>query len=160
MNAQQNSLALLNYKFKLSRTPEVEYRAQTVSIPGLSLGAVDVPTQLGLRIPYGGNLAYDDLTLTFLVGEELKDYLEIHNWMNSIGHPNSLSQYPSKESSIVSDISVMILNSAMRPIINVRFTDAFPISISSIDFDSTLSEVQYAQATATFRYNRFYFDEI
>lgn len=160
MNAEQNSLALLNYKFKLSRTPEVEYRAQTVSVPGLTLGSVDVPTQLGLRVPFGGNLSYDDLTITFLVGEKLKDYLEIYNWMISIGHPVNLNQYPLKEKDTVSDISVLIMDSAQHPVINVRFTDAFPISISAIDFDSTLSEVQYAQATATFRYNRYFIEPI
>ncbi len=160
MNVQQNSLALLNYKFKLSRTPDVEYRAQTVSIPGLSLGSVDVATPFGLRVPYHGNIQYDDLTISFLVGEELKDYLEIHNWMNNLGRPDENYNYPLDQYSTVSDISVLILNSAMNPIVNVRFTDAYPVSISSIDFDSTLTEVQYAQANVTFKYNRFYFDTI
>jgi hypothetical protein len=163
MNAQQNSLALLNYKFKLSRTPDVEYRAQSVSIPGLSLGSIDVPTPFGLRTPFHGNIAYDDLNISFLVGEELGDYLEIHNWMTGLGRPDESFNYPASRdnpTAVTSDITVFILNSAMRPIINVRFTDAYPISLSSLDFDSTLSEVQYAQATATFRYNRFYFDTI
>lgn len=160
MNAQQNSLALLNYKFKLSRTPELEYRVQSVSIPGISLGSADMPTPFGTRVPFSGNMEYDDLNVTFLVGEELKDYLEIHNWMTDIGHPISLQQYPKTQPQTVSDISVFILSSAMRPIINVVFTDAFPVSLSSLDFDSTLSEVQYAQATATFKYSRYYFNPI
>lgn len=160
MNAQQNSLALLNYKFKLSRTPEVEYRAQTVTIPGLSLGSADMPTQFGLRVPFSGNLAYEDLTLSFLVGEELADYLEIYNWMISLGHPDGFGAYPKDQKETVSDLTVFILNSAMRPIVNVRFIDAFPISLSSLDFDSTLTEVQYAQATVTFRYNRYYIETL
>lgn len=160
MNAQQNSLALLNYRFKLSRTPEVEYRAQTVTVPGLTLGSADIPTQFGLRVPFSGNLAYEDLTLTFLVGEEMADYLEIYNWMISLGHPDRLGAYPKEQKDTVSDLTVFILNSAMRPIINVRYIDAFPISLSSLDFDSTLSEVQYAQATVTFRYNRYYIETL
>lgn len=160
MNAQQNSLALLNYKFKLSRTPNIEYRAQSVSIPGISLGSADMPTPFGLRVPFAGNITYDDLSLTFLVGEDLDDYLEIHNWMTSIGRPDETKQYPLEQSNTVSDISVLILNSAMQPIINVSFTDAFPVALSALDFDSTLSEVQYAQASVSFRYNRYYFDTI
>ncbi len=160
MNAQQNSLALLNYRFKLSRTPEVEYRAQTVTVPGLTLGSADIPTQFGLRVPFSGNLSYEDLTLTFLVGEELADYLEIYNWMISLGHPDNLNNYPKEQKDTVSDLTVFILNSAMRPIINVRYIDAFPVGLSSLDFDSTLSEVQYAQATVTFRYNRYYIETL
>lgn len=160
MNAQQNSLALLNYKFKLSRTPEVEYRAQSVTIPGLSLGSADMPTQFGLRVPFSGNISYEDLNLTFLVGEDLDDYLEIYNWMISLGNPDGFGGYPQTQKDTVSDLTVFILNSAMRPVINVRFTDAFPISLSSLDFDSTLTEVQYAQATVSFRYNRYYIEQL
>lgn len=159
MNIEQNSLPLLNYKFKLARTPNVEYRAQSVTIPGLTLGSVDIPTQFGLRVPFTGNIAYDDLDISFLVGENLKDYLEIYNWMISAGHPDELN-YPTDQKETVSDISVFILNSASRPIVNVRFTDAYPIQISSLNFDSTLSEVQYAQATVTFRYNRYYIEAL
>jgi len=160
MNPEQNSLSLLNYRFKLSRTPEVEYRAQSVSLPGLSLGAVSVPTQLGLRLPVTGNIDYEDLSIQFLVGEHLKDYLEIQNWMVLLGHPDRLRDYPKDLKDAYSDISVLVLNSAMSPIINCRFTDAFPISLSSLEFDSTMTDVQYATATVTFRYNRYAFIEI
>ena len=160
MNPQQNNLSLLNYKFKLSRAPTLEYRVQSVSIPGITLGSADMPTPYGLRIPFSGNIAYDDLSVNFLVGENLEDYLEIHRWMIANGYPDSLSQYPGQVKDTVSDVSVMILNSAMRGVVNVLFKDAFPVQLSSIDFDATLSEVQYAQATVTFRYNRYYFNPI
>ena len=157
MTPDQNSLNLLKYKFKLSRTPEIEYRAQTVSVPGFSIGSADMPTRLGLRVPFAGNAQYEDFSVTFLVGENLRDYLEIFNWMTSIAHPNDLSEYPRSEADTVSDVSVLVLNSSNRGIFDIKFTDAFPISLTSLDFDSTLSDVQYAQATVTFRYNRYYF---
>lgn len=160
MNPEQNNLNLLKYKFKLSRTPEIEYRAQQVSVPGFSMGSADVPTRFGLRVPFTGNAQYDDLNVTFLVGENLKDYLEIFRWMTTLAHPNDLTEYPRAEEDTVSDISVFILNSGSRPIFDIKFTDAFPVSLTSLDFDSTLSDVQYATATVTFRYNRYYFNEL
>lgn len=155
MALEQNNLSLLNYKFKLSATPNIEYRVQTLQLPGMDLGEAVMPTPF-VRITNPGNITYGDLSVTFLVGEEMKDYLEIYSWMVKLGHPDSYDQYTGERY----DASVLILSSAMRPIINVRFTDIYPSSISSIDFDTTLAEVQYATATATFRFNRMYYDAI
>lgn len=149
----QNNLSQLNFKLKLPTLNQLEMRAQSVVIPGLNLGQAEIPTPF-VRIHEPGNLDYNDLTVSFMVGENLKDYLEIFNWMVQLGYPDSLDQYKPK----VIDGSVLILNSAMNPIMNVRFTDLFPISLSDLSFDSTLSEIQYATATVSFRFNRFYFD--
>jgi hypothetical protein len=37
----------------------------------------------------------------------------------------------------------------------INFSDAFPINLSDITFDSTLSDVEFVTATATFAYRRF-----
>jgi hypothetical protein len=149
----QNNLSQLNFRFKLSITPELEYRAQVVTIPGINLGAISTPTPF---VPYfnGGNITYDELTIKFMVGEKMADYLEIFNWMTKIGHPDNLEQYKN----IKSDCSVYILNNNLQPQIHVRFTDVFPTSLSPIEFDSTLPEITYATSTVGFRFNRYYFD--
>lgn len=157
MTATQNNLSLVNFKLKFKRLPEVEYRVQSVSIPGLELGSIDRPSPF-VRIPYPGNLTYGDLTVTFLVGEALADYLEIYNWMIALGHPDSLTQY--EKGNEFSDCSVVILNSSRTAQIAVKFTDAFPISLSTITFDTTLQDVQYATATASFKFGRFYYEPV
>lgn len=147
MNVQQNNLSLLNYKFKIQNIPDVEYRVQNITLPGLSIGFIDRPTPF-YKVPEGGNITYEDLQLTFMVGEEMKDYLSLFNWMSRMSMAEGLSRYED----IRSDCSLIILNSAMRPIIDVHFQEAFPIQLSALMFDSTLSEVQYATATATFKF--------
>lgn len=151
----QNNLSQLNFKFKLDRTPEIEYRAQSVQLPGLSLGTATVPTPF-VPIPMPGNLTYDDLTVTFLVGENMKDYLSIFNWMVALGHPDNLEQYRDFRS----DCSVFILDSNLKPNLQYRFTDAYPISLSGPEYDTTLTETQYVTATVTFRFTRWYIDSI
>jgi hypothetical protein len=151
----QNNLSQLNFKFKLDRTPEIEYRAQSVQLPGLNLGTASVPTPF-VPIPMPGNLTYDDLTVTFLVGENMKDYLSIFNWMVALGHPDNLEQYRDFRS----DCSVFILDSNLKPNLQYRFTDAYPISLSGPEYDTTLTETQYVTATVTFRFTRWYIDNI
>jgi hypothetical protein len=151
----QNNLSQLNFKFKLDRTPEIEYRAQSVNIPSMSLGTASVPTPF-VAIPMPGNLTYGDLTLEFLVGENLRDYLSIFNWMVALGRPDNLEQYRNWRS----DCSVFILDSNLRANLTYRFTDAYPIELSGITFDTTLTDTQYATSSVTFRFTRWYLDDI
>jgi hypothetical protein len=149
----QNNLSQLNFRFKLSITPELEYRAQTVTIPGINLGAVPIPTP---HVPFynAGNITYDQLSIKFMVGEKMADYLEIFDWIVKLGHPDNLEQYRN----IRADCSVYILNNNLQPSIHVRFTNVFPTALSPIEFDSTLPEIQYATSTVDFRFDRYYFD--
>ena len=113
----QNNLSQLNFKFKLDRTPEIEYRAQSVQLPALNLGTATVPTPF-VPIPMPGNITYDDLTISFLVGENMKDYLSIFDWMVALGRPDKLEQYRDWRS----DCSVFILDSNLNPNLVYRFT--------------------------------------
>lgn len=155
MTFDQNNLSTLNYRFKLDRTPNLEYKVQRLSLPDLSLGTARVPSPF-VTIPEPGNLTYGSLQLTFLVGENMRDYLEIFNWMVALGKPDTFNQYRDWRS----DCSVFILNSNLNANISVRFTDAYPVSLSGIDFDTTLTETQYATASATFEFTRWYVESI
>jgi len=149
----QNNLSQLNFKLKIPTLNNLELRAQSVIIPGLTLGQAMIPTPF-VRLSNPGNLEYTNLQLSFMVGENLKDYMEIFNWMVQLSYPDRFEQYQERKL----DGSVLILNSALKPIMDVRFTDLFPISLSDLNFDSTLSEIQYATATVSLQFNRFYFD--
>lgn len=155
---EQNNLSPLNYRLKLARTPQLEYRIQSIYIPGMTLGSADIPTPLGIRLPSTGELKYGDLQVSFIVGENMADYLEVFNWMTELGHPDDREQYDEKNA--YSDGSVLILNSSMLPCINIHFTRMFPVSLTNLELRSTLTDVQYATATAEFRFLRFYIKPI
>ena len=38
-------------------------------------------------------IQFEDLTLQFLVDENMENYLEIHNWIYSLGYPKSVDQF-------------------------------------------------------------------
>ena len=44
------------------------------------------------------------------------------------------------------------MNSASRGNVSVDFYDAYPVGLSDINFDSTDTDINYINATATFRY--------
>lgn len=148
---QPTFLNPIGFIFSLSRAPNTTFTVQSVSIPGMNLSTPEVPTPF-VRIPLtGGQLAYDEFRVTFKVTEDLSSYLEVFNWMVKLGHPDSLQQYED----LKSDCSLTMLDSTMSPIVRCIFKDAFPVSIGSLEFDSTLTYVQYTTVDATFKFLRY-----
>jgi hypothetical protein len=152
-NPQTSMMSPINFGFILDKTPNTNYLVQKVEIPGMQLGIAQTPSPGLVRIINPGNIEYGDLAITFKVGEDMSDYLEIYNWMIELGHPDTLDQY----SRSFYDATVLIMDSAKRPKISVRFTDCIPVSLSQVNLDSTMEGVQYLDATATFRFQRFFY---
>jgi len=156
-----NMLSPLNFKFTLKRAPNLNFFVQKINIPGISLPKVDTSNPL-IKIPLSGDhLEYDELDVTFKVDENLQNYLEVHNWVRSLGKP-SFEEYANLSKKAIytgeglkSDIVVTILTSQKNPNYEFVFKDAFPISVSSISFESTDESVNYIEATARFVYTIF-----
>lgn len=152
-NPQTSMMSPINFGFILDKTPNTNYLVQKIEIPGMQLGIAQSPSPGLVRIINPGNIEYGDLSITFKVGEDMSNYLEIYNWMIELGHPDSLQQY----NRTFYDATVLIMDSAKRPKISIQFTDVIPISLSAISLDSTLDGVVYLDATATFRFQRFFY---
>ena len=88
----RNYLAPTGFQFNVSRAPKVTYFGNQVNIPSLTLGIANQPSYLKDIPRPGEKIDFEDLTLTFLVDEDLTNYMEIQNWIRGIGFPESLDQ--------------------------------------------------------------------
>jgi hypothetical protein len=155
-----NFLSPLGFKFQIKKAPNVNFFVQSVVMPSITLGTAYVPTPF-TRQPFAGDhLEYGDLSVTFKMDEDLKSYMEIHNWLVGIGKPDNFDQYKDltladKGEGVYSDLTLTILSSAMRPIHEVVFMDAFPIDLTALAFDTRLSAVDYLEATCTFKFRKY-----
>ena len=148
-----NPLVVTEYKFTMQRISTVTYFCQSANVPGINVGEVSQPTYFApAKRP--GDFTFDDFTITFVVGEELKNWLEIYNWMRSTTNAEDFSEYEGPDQHF-SDASLMITNSAMRGKILVNFKELFPKNLSSIDFTSTSSDADPIIATCTFAYSSY-----
>ena len=125
------------------------------------IAACEIPAKrLASRIVLPGEkLTYDPLTLRFKVDEDLKNWMELQNWMVGLGFPDNFGQYKDLisnksfgENSTFSDATLIILNSNMNSNFEVVFKDAFPTSLSELAFDSTSADIDFITADVTFRY--------
>ena len=53
----------------------------------MTLGKVDIPTRGMVPIPIEGNVQYGELNIEFIVDEDLRNYMELHNWIRALGVP-------------------------------------------------------------------------
>jgi len=156
----RNFLSPIGFKFTLSKEPKSVFFCNSARIPEISLPTNTQPSYLkDIDIP-GEKLSYGDLSIRFLVDEDMSNYMSIHNWLTGLGYPESTSEYrnlitqddirdPKKA---FSDGTLHILNSSFRDNALVRFKDLFPVSLTSLEFDATQSDIQYFTADVSFKY--------
>lgn len=155
----KNFLSPLNFTFVLKRSPSLNFFVQKINIPSITLGYVSQPGPQ-LAIPYSGDhIEYENLSITFKVDEDFENYLEIHNWLTSLGYPVTQTGFARLQNSdkasgegIKSDISLIITDGLKNPNMEITFRDAFPINLSELIFETVDTDLNYVTATTTFKY--------
>ena len=160
----KNFLSPNGFKFSIKKIPNVNFFVQSVNLPSFSLGTVDVENPF-IKIPFPGDkLTYGQLDVTFKVDEDLSNYLELYNWLVAIGYPDNFGQRGAIEppnvnivsgEGVYTDAILIITNSRMNANYQVTFKDSYPINLSDMQFDSTVSDIDYITCTATFAYRIF-----
>ena len=157
----RNFLSGVAFKFNLAKFPKVDFFSNSARIPELTLELTSQPSYLKTIDVPGERLSYGDLTLRFLVDENMENYISVYNWLTGLGFPETTKEFADlikdkdgqrdpKEA--FCDGTLRILNSNYREVAKVKFNDLFPTSLTSLDFDATNTYVQYFTAEATFKY--------
>jgi hypothetical protein len=154
-------LSPVGFKFTLAKDPKIPFFCNSARIPEINLGSASQPTYLkDLDIP-GEKLTYGDFSLRFLVDENMENYMAVHNWLTGLGFPETTQQFKdltSDDEGIrdlnkqFSDGSLHILNSNFRDVAIVKFKDLYPISLTSLEFESSDTDINYFTAEVSFRY--------
>ncbi len=148
----RNLLSPVGFNFILTHSPEVDFYCNSANLPEISMGTAIQSTYLkNIDIP-GDKIEYQDLVIQFLVDEEMKNYLEIYNWIMSLGYPDSVNQASNRKIRSYSDGTLEILNSNFKPNGRINFKGLFPTSLSGLEFDATNTDLEYFTAQAIFKY--------
>ena len=148
----RNFLSPIGFKFTLSKDPKVSFLSNSANIQYITLGTAIQPAYLkDIDIP-GDKLQYSDFSFRFLVDESLENYMKIHNWLKGLGYPETTEQFKKvttdedglrDREEIYSDGSLHILNSSYNSIAIVKFSQLFPINLTSLQFEATDTDVNY-----------------
>ena len=164
------------FRFGINQLPKVEFFTVGANLPGITLPVATYPTPFKDIPLMSEKLDYENLSISFIVDEYLENYISLHNWMVGIGFPENREQFrtyrdvtsntpadggtptvdrigkATADRAMYSDAFLQILSNKNNPIVEVNFENAFPISLSALDFTQTATDVEYMVATAEFAY--------
>ena len=174
-------LSPTQFKFSINQLPKVEFFTTAANIPDISLSDVVIPTPFKPIPVLGQNLTYGNLSLTFIVDEFLENYRELHEWLTGIGFPKSRQQFkdfrsntsntgsPSAtpvqdvgkvgktvpDAAMFSDATLTVLSNKNNPIVEVRFSNLYPVSLGALEFNQGATDVEYLTTSADFTYQLY-----
>ena len=170
------------FRFMIHQLPKVEFFTTAANIPAITLGELVIPTPYKSIPILGDNLTFDNLSISFIVDEELQNYRTIHDWMVGIGFPKSKQQFidfrnsgsntpqagaggigseigtvgtSTADKAFYTDATLTILSNKNNPILEVRFADVIPVALSGLDYNQNVTDVEYLTATIDFRYKLY-----
>ena len=148
-----NPLLPSYYRFSIARLPNTTYFCQSASLPTVTMSEVIMPTPF-MAVKNPSKLDFDELSITFVIDEDMNNWLEIFNWMRSSTNVENYEEFRSPNTHL-STANLIILNSAKNPKINVTFEGLYPRTLGSVDFTSTMIDPEPFQCTATFAYRNY-----
>ena len=155
-----NQLNIVSFEVNFSRLPHVEYFCQRVNIPAVILGEAFQPMPF-MNLPVEGDtLSFESMNISFILDEDMQNYMEIYSWLTALGFPRDYEQFktlkpPSEASeyaSMFSDMDIMLQTNKSNPNYKITFNDVFPTSLSSVQFDTSVSALEPIVVDATFNF--------
>lgn len=153
-----NQLNVVSFETNFTRLPNVNFFCQRINIPSIGLGLASQATPFSDIPVLGDKLIFEQLTLNFIVSEDLSNYLEIYNWLISIGFPENDTQFNLNNNNVEptenlrSDMNIIINTNKSNPNYSITFRDAFPVSLGSIELDAAATSLEPIILDVSFAY--------
>jgi hypothetical protein len=151
----RNFLNPVGFLLKLQKFEGVDFFCQSANLPDISMPVTQIASKFrNLPIIPGGGVDFGDLTVTFIVDEELLNYASIHKWIRDNGNADKMqtsSEYPEYSNS-----QLHILTSNYNTNHIVEYRNIFPYSLTQMQFDATVNDVDYLTATVTFKFQEMF----
>jgi len=156
-----------SFRFQIERAPNVTYTCQSIQLPSVTLGTAMQNTPF-VDVPHPGDkVAFGELSIRYLVNEDMSNYLELYKWLTEVGGAyggtdwqramnNKVSIFRDGDyNKAYSDAALVILDSNNNATTVFNFEDLFPVSVDGMDYDLTTSGMEYFVGSATFRFKLF-----
>jgi len=141
-----NLLSPVGFKLTINRQKyaNTEYFITSFSIPEITAGEIQMNFRGGIAFQSSETRQFGALNLRFAIDEDMKNYTEIYNW---------LKENTEKYEAADMILSVMTNHSTVNK--QFQFKNAFPTSLSGVEFNAQANDIEYAQADVSFRYDEF-----
>jgi len=166
--ANQNPAQTTKFRLNFDRLPYLTFFCMSVNLPGVSYPEVARATPFSdIPIP-GDKIKYEELSINFMVDEDYRSWLSVHDWIRGVTFPTTFDEYKNLRNQLrssplsqlnaqtdrpqYSDATLTIYTNMNNPNIRVKFRDCFPISLSSIVFNTQDNADVIITGQAAFRF--------
>jgi len=148
----RNYLSPVGFKLSLELFAGVDFFCQEANLPNITMPFTEVPTRFRtFPIAACGGVEYGDLNVTFIIDEDLVNYLSIKTWIEK----NADSNETNLGEVAYSNGQLAIATSNFNTSHIIEFERLFPVSLTEIKFDSTATDIEYFTANVVFKYSIF-----
>ena len=151
----RNYLSPLGFKLELELFDGVDFFCQQANIPEITMPVTQVPTRYrSVPIVPGGGVTFGDFSVQFIIDEDLVNYNSIQKWIRRNGNDGGDSTIVTGEPEY-SNGRLLITTSNYQVKKAIAFKGLFPISITSVPFDATVTDQEYFTANVVFKYHNY-----
>jgi hypothetical protein len=151
----RNFLNPIGFLLKLQKFEGVDFFCQSINLPDISMPVTNIASPFrNLPIVPSGGVEFGDLTVSFIVDEELLNYHSIHKWIRDNGRADSNANTPKEDE--YSNAQLHILTSNYNTNHIIEYKNIFPYSLTQLQFDATVNDVDYITAVVTFKFQEMF----
>ena len=151
----RNYLSPLGFKLELELFDGVDFFCQQANIPEITMPVTQVPTRYrSVPIVPGGGVTFCVFSVQFIIDEDLVNYNSIQKWIRRNGNDGGDSTIVPGEPEY-SNGRLLITTSNYQVKKAIAFKGLFPISITSVPFDATVTDQEYFTANVVFKYHNY-----
>jgi hypothetical protein len=155
-----NLLASNYYYFSIDKLPQFNLFVQSANLPMISSRSINQPITLGTypKIP-AQNYYFDDLQISFLVNSDMSNWISIYEWMKGIGNLKEMTTEGQldydDQNAVFSTASLLVTNSAYKPILSAKFHYVWPKNLGGINFTTQNTTYEPITCTVNFAYSYY-----
>lgn len=136
------------------RFANLNFFAQSFQHPNITTQAAEVPYRQYSSSPsVPDSFSYGELSVQFIMDEDMRSYMEIHNWLKNNVENEFQSQ--DKDEPTYADIVITILSSKNNVNKKIKYRNAFPVSIGEVPFEANVDGTTVITYPVSFRYTYF-----
>lgn len=150
LTSNKNLLSLTGFKLQISGTDyeNAEYFVVSTSLPSITLPEIELNYRNAHGYLPGDKISYDSINVRMAIDEGMNSYADMLGW---------IKKNVREQKNDVRDVTISMLTSHNNISRSIKLTNAFPTSLGSVEFNTQLTEVEYAYFDVTFRYDYFEF---
>lgn len=153
----RNHLSPTSYRVVIPKLPKMTYFIQSISIPSIAMGSIEIPAYKGLpkqEAPSYLDIS-DEIILNFIIDENMENWNEIYDWMTKIVPSDENNASVSIKDELYSNIIVLIYTNGKVLKKKITFHKCYPINLGSFEFNSSLTEIDPLVVSSNFQYSHF-----